>query len=404
MAIGLRLRAFRLSNHHDRESNERWRFQSASRTFFSTRVRKPCLGTHPDLRILARGRRRRHGQCRDVASDEIVEAEGHPDEPAAWIHRVAKNRILDSLRREKYREKALAFPERSSESQNPGEQTQRVPDDSNLSDDLLRMMFVCCHPILDRKSQIALTLKILCGFSVIEIARGLLMSRESAKKRIQRAKTRLADAGIEIEFPAADQLTHRLSVVHDVLYLMFNEGYSTSQGLEPIRDDVCEEAARLCHMLCEHPLLSTPESRALLSLMLFHASRLSARRDTLGNIVLLEDQDRRAWDHRLIERAHYWLIRSVEERPSRFHFEAVIAQYHCSAPSFEETDWERIILFYDRLQELFPSPIYRLNRAIAISQTGRHTEAIDELDSIRQSREMNDYYLLDVRGRSYPCG
>lgn len=318
---------------------------------------------------------------------------GVPDNPSGWIHRVARNRILDSLRREKNHQRALAFAGHNGAT--TASLVDQWLDEESLPDSLLRMMFVCCHPSLDRQSSIALTLKILCGFSVGEISRGLLMSIDAVKKRIQRAKSALAEREISLEFPSPDQLSHRLSVIHNVLYLMFNEGYSTSHGLEPVRDSVCEEAARLCHMLCEHETFSTPATRALLALMLFHASRLDSRTDSDGNIVLLEDQDRNLWDRKLMAIARRWLTRSVGSHPTRFHFEASIAQLHCSAPSVDETDWRRIILLYDRLLELHDSPVYRLNRAIAIGQTGQLDLALSELDSIRERREMRDYYLLD---------
>ena len=326
---------------------------------------------------------------------------GIPDNPAGWIHKVARNRILDALRREKTHEKSLAFvgllrnPIGVDGAVSPENLLNQWLDEQALPDSLLRMMFVCCHPELDRKSQIALTLKILCGFSIREIARGLLISAEAAKKRIQRAKSYLAANRVAIEFPSSSELQERLTVVHDVLYLMFNEGYSTSQGDRPVRDDVCEEAARLCHLLCEHKTLSTSESRALLSLMLFHASRLPARTDDFGNIVLLEEQDREKWDRSLMRVADRWLVRSVNEQPSRFHFEAVIAQYHCTAGSVKETDWKMIVKFYDRLMDLHPSPVYRLNRAIALGQSGDFKAAFRELESIRNLAEMKDYFLLD---------
>ena len=322
---------------------------------------------------------------------------GVPENPAGWIHRVAKNRILDSLRREKTHEKALAFAEAFSQS-NSEQHSQLLDqlfDEDTLHDSLLRMMFVCCHPCLDRKSQIALTLKILCGFSIREIARGLLLTEDATKKRIQRGKAKLAEEQISVELPAAEELDPRRSAVHDVLYLLFNEGYSTTQGHEPIRDDVCEEAARLCHLLCEHQTLSDSETRALLSLMLFHAARLDARTDSLGNAVLLEDQDRSQWDRGLIDVAQKWLIRSASPEASRFHFEALIAQLHCTAASIEETDWKKIVALYDRLLDRYSSPVYRLNRAIAICQTGDSHRALEELALLREEPQLQEYYLLD---------
>ncbi|MEM7238589.1 MAG: sigma-70 family RNA polymerase sigma factor, partial [Pseudomonadota bacterium] len=198
----------------------------------------------------------------DTVSSAMVQAMdawkqgGVPEKPAAWIHRVAKNRLLDALRREKTHHQAMAFVGLTDTAQDPG----LADFEAAVPDSLLAMMFVCCHPTLDRQSQIALTLKILCGFSLHEIARGLLIMPEAAKKRIQRAKAKLQATAIAVELPPTAELNERLGVVHDVLYLMFNEGYSTSHGIEPIRDDVCEEAARLCHLLCEHDTLGTPES------------------------------------------------------------------------------------------------------------------------------------------------
>ncbi len=338
----------------------------------------------------------------DMVGTAILQAmhswkqKGAPDNPVAWIHSVARNRILDTIRREKTAQQAIAF---SGWLQHANANAESVIgtifDEPHISDSLLRMMFVCCHPTLHRTSQIALTLKVLCGFSVSEIAKGLLISAAAVKKRIQRAKSQLARQKVSMEMPHVEQLPERLSVVHDVLYLLFNEGYSASRGTSPIRDDVCEEAARLCHMLCQHEVLSTPNSRALLSLMLFHAARLDSRVDALGHAILLEDQDRSVWDKNLIEVAHRWLIDSVREEPSRFHFEAVLAQVHCSADSFAETDWLTIIKLYDRLIENFPSPLYCLNRAIAIAQSGDPKLARQQLLELRDSEQLKDYFLLE---------
>ncbi len=317
---------------------------------------------------------------------------GVPDNPAGWIHKVAKNKILDALRREKIHEKAILFS-RYSESESSSLVDQWL-DGENQQDSLLQMIFVCCHPILDRASQIALTLKILCGFGVDEIARGQLNSKEATRKRIQRAKKKLAENQIQLDVPDQNELSQRLNVVHDVLYLMFNEGYSTSTGHEPIRDDICEEAARLCHLLCTHEEFSSPTTKALMALMLFHASRLESRMDRDNTIVLLQDQDRNLWDRKLIRIAEYWLGNSKTERVSRFHLEAAIAMQHCRAECFEETDWPRIVKIYTRLIELYPSSIYILNRAIAKGQAGDVDDALSDLDEIENARELRSYFLF----------
>ena len=318
---------------------------------------------------------------------------GAPENPAGWVYRVARNRMLDALRREKTHQRALTLAGQSEEA------IESLMDEwlseEQLPDSLLRMIFVCCHPALDRRSQLALTLKILCGFSLAEIARGLLISTEAAKKRVQRAKRALADAEVRIDLPPRAELEARLSAVHEVLYLMFNEGYSTSKGPEPLADDICEEAARLCHLLCQHESFSTPESRALLALMASHAARLEARVDSDGAVVLLTEQDRSKWNRQLVGAGEVWLERSRTERPSRYHLEAAISLAHCHAASIEETDWPWIVQLYDRLLELHPSPLYVLNRAIARGEAGEVEAALADLDSIRESPEMRGYYLLD---------
>lgn len=317
---------------------------------------------------------------------------GVPDNPAGWIHRAAKNRVLDALRREKTFEQAIAL---SGHSVNDQESiVDQWLEAECISDSLLRMMFVCCHPSIDRKSQIALTLKTLCGFSVSEIARGLLLPNETVKKRIQRAKQSLASSNIKLELPSDDKLALRLDVVHDVLYLLFNEGYSTSSGTESIRDEMCDEAARLCHLLCESSWSSTT-TKALLALLLFHAARLDARTDETGTVVLLEDQDRTKWDRHLIGAAGCWLAKSKTDQPTTFHLEAAIAMQHCIAPSVEATDWSTIVQLYSRLLLLRDSPIYALNRAIAIGQAGDMHEAMSQLESLRDRKHMKNYLLLD---------
>ncbi len=317
---------------------------------------------------------------------------GVPKNPAAWIHRAATNRILDSLRREKTYEKAITLSGHSLDDQESI--VDQWLEEEQIPDSLLRMIFVCCHPSLERKTQIALTLKTLCGFGISEIARGLLLPDETVKKRIQRAKNSLTTSNVPIELPNDDQLALRLDAVHDVLYLMFNEGYSTSHGVEPIRDDICEEATRLCHLLCESPY-SSPTTKALLALQLFQAARLDARTDDEGAVILLEDQDRTIWDQRLIHAGQYWLANSKHDQPTTFHLEAAIAMQHCISPSVEETDWDYIVRIYSRLLQLRESPVYTLNRAIAVGQTGDTREALAQLQLLHNHEEMKQYLLLD---------
>lgn len=317
---------------------------------------------------------------------------GVPDNPAGWMHRVAKNRILDALRREKVNEKAVERFRQTNQTTEAA--VDHWLEEEQLPDSLLRMMFVCCHPSLERKTQLALTLKTLCGFGVSEIARGLILPRETVKKRIQRAKASLAKQQLVLDLPTGGELERRLDVVHGCLYLMFNEGYSTSQGTEPIRDDICEEATRLCHILC-HSNCGSPTTRALLALQLFHAARLESRQGTGGEVILLEDQDRHTWDQQLISVAHKYLAQSQVEVPTTFHLEAAIAMQHCIAPSIADTDWDAIVRFYDRLIQISSSPIYLLNRAIALGQAGDRRQAMDELSQLRSEGGLDNYMLLD---------
>ena len=233
-----------------------------------------------------------------------------PDNASGWVHRIAKNKILDALRREKTGQKAVAA---WAETHRPdGENLDEMFFDSEIEDSQLRMMFACCHPYLARENQLALTLKALCGFGNSEIAHALLVGEETIKKRLQRATRELVERQISLDPPPAGELAARLDSVHQVLYLLFNEGYLSSDGERAIRADLCEEAARLCHLLCSQPRFGTPATRALMALMLFHAARLEARLDPDGAFLLMEEQDRGKWDHRLI-----WRARGLPERLSR---------------------------------------------------------------------------------------
>lgn len=341
---------------------------------------------------------RRLDLIEDMVQAAMVEAmnswrKGVPDNPAAWIHRVARNRIVDALRREHVHDRAIAFAGQSKTEADA--LVDQWLHQENIPDSLLRMMFVCCHPSLDRASQLALTLKVLCGFSLSEIARGLLISTEAAKKRVQRAKKTLADLKLEFDLPAEENVRDRLGGVHQVLYLMFNEGYNTSEGATPIRDDICEEAARLCHLLCEHSAIATAETQALLALMLFHAARLDSRVDDNGATVLLEHQDRSRWDRDLIEIGERWLAKSGTGPVTRFHLEAAIAVQHCRASCVESTNWKMIDAMYERLLEVQDSPIYRLNRAIALGQLGKIDQAFKLLDVAKAHPDLKHYVLLD---------
>jgi len=320
---------------------------------------------------------------------------GVPENPSGWIHRVAKNKVLDALRREEIGHRAA----RIWVSKRPN-QEQGIDDlflDNQIEDSQLRMIFACCHPQLARENQLALTLKALCGFGNSEIARALLVTEETVKKRLQRATRDLIDHQVSLDPPNTGELVERLDVVHSVLYLLFNEGYSSSKGETAIRTELCEEAARLCFLLCSDPHCNTPTTFALMALMLFHAARLDARLDHHGCVLLMEDQDRSKWDWRLIERAKQFLDRSAKGTViSAYHLEAGIALYHCSAKAYSETDWAGILRLYDALIQIHRSPVYLLNRAIVVAQIDGPRAGILALADAGQDESLRHYYLFDA--------
>jgi RNA polymerase sigma-70 factor (ECF subfamily) len=318
---------------------------------------------------------------------------GVPDNPSGWVHRVARNKILDALRRDRIGERVLG--EWAAARPAHAEGLDELFFDSEIEDSQLRMMFACCHPRLARADQLALTLKALCGFGNSEIARALLVHEETVKKRLQRATRDLIDHHIALEPPAAGELTGRLDSVHQVLYLLFNEGYSSSDGERAIRADLCEEAARLCHLLCGR--FGTPATHALMALMLFHAARLDARLDQRGSLLLMEEQDRGKWDQGLIRRAQEYLDLSAEGTViSAFHLEAGIAYHHCTAASYADTDWPAILRLYDALLALQRSPVYLLNRAIVVAQIEGPHAGIRALDEAGQDPALRHYHLFDA--------
>jgi RNA polymerase sigma factor (sigma-70 family) len=320
---------------------------------------------------------------------------GIPDNPSAWIHRAAKNRIVDALRRVEVGTRVAGEWAAAKAGADAGIDEFFV--DTEIEDSQLRVMFACCHPALAREDQLALTLKTLCGFGNAEIARGLLIHEEAVKKRLQRAKQRLIDQHASLDPPPAENLEHRLDSVHQVLYLLFNEGYSASSGESAIRADLCEEAARLCFLLSSHRHCSRPSTFALMALMLFHAARLDARLDQNGSVLLMEDQDRSQWDQRLIRRAKEFLDQSAQGTiVSPFHLEAGIALSHCTALDYASTDWQGILRLYDALIQLHPSPVYLLNRAIVIAQLHGPAAGIRALLESNSIESLRDYYLFDA--------
>ena len=340
----------------------------------------------------------------DVVQSALLQAletwklKGVPKDPAAWVGVVARNKALDAFRRRQTAEKYAPDVAWLETSKTGGRaELDELFLDAEIRDSQLRLMFACCHGELPPESRIAVALKVLCGFSLREIAHALLTSEANIKKRIYRAKRKFSSRRIAFEVPAGDELAPRLDSVHSVLYLLFNEGYNSQHPDELIRRDLTEEAIRLCHQLAEHPVCSTPATRALLALMLFHAARFDARLDSEGGILRLEDQDRDRWQQPLIARALEYLDASADgDELSRYHLEAGIAAHHCLAPSFEATDWGAILDLYDRLLALQPSPVYELNRAIVLAQLEGPAAGIAALENTPDLAALGSYHLLDA--------
>src|SRR6266571_596482 len=338
----------------------------------------------------------------DVVQDALLKAmqnwafSGVPRNPSAWLMQVARNQALDAVRRQQnFRSKETditAFFEHRSGTQSGPES---VHFDDEIRDDQLRMMFTCCHPDLPRESQVALTLKTLCGFGEEEIAAAYLTSAAAMAKRLVRARKGIREAGISFEIPAGSELSPRLDAVLQTLYLLFNEGYKASRGDELIRQGLCDEAIRLTTLLVEHPTGNRPKTHALLSLMLLSGARLSALVDAEGNLLLLAEQDRSRWDRAMIQRGLAHLNRSAAgEEISEFHLQAGIAYCHCTAASYETTDWQRILTLYDILVETNSSPVVALNRAVAISRVRGPEAGLRAVELISDRATLEPYYLL----------
>lgn len=305
---------------------------------------------------------------------------GVPDEPAAWLARVARNRALDAIRHKRVQIDHAPRLQYELAQRLDSQSSSHTPE-AGIDDQLL-MIYACCHPRLTEDTRIALTLKTCCGFSVEEIARAFLSKPATIAQRIVRAKRTLLEEEIELTVPTGDDRADRLDSVLRTLYLMFNEGYAAYAGDAHIRRDLLEDAVRLLAMLTRNPSYAAPSAHALLALMLFQLSRVSARLDDAGSILLLEDQDRTMWDRTMIDEGFVQMqhARQHAPTPTPYHIEAAIAATHASAPTFEATDWHTICKLYDALVDMNDTPIVRLNRAVAIAyahgaEAGLHAHA-----------------------------
>jgi RNA polymerase sigma-70 factor (ECF subfamily) len=318
---------------------------------------------------------------------------GMPDNPSAWLMTTAKNCALDALRRERTAKDFAPELERYLQSEwTLAPVVDELFADHAIKDDLLRMMFSCCHPRLSEAAQVAVMLNILCGFSVGEVAGAFVSSEAAIEKRITRAKKVLAESKKLFEVTAERDFSARLPAVHRALYLLFNEGYHGASPESAIRSELCGEAMRLSALLLAHPFGATAASYALSALMCLHAARLPARLDESGDFSPLSDQDRSRWDQQLIGEGLELLERSASgSEISEYHLEAAIAGIHARAKSAAETDWSAIVSLYDSLIGMRPSPIVALNRAIAIAQREGPERGLQELRAISDQDRLKRY-------------
>jgi RNA polymerase sigma factor (sigma-70 family) len=335
----------------------------------------------------------------DVVQDTLIKAmhewpfKGIPDDPVAWLHRVAKNGVIDRLRRDTRGLELIK--EHTPLLRSEWTLTATVHealDPQVIADDQLRMMFACCHPSLPPDQQVALVLKTLCGFSVPEIARAFLTNEETINKRLHRARTAFRELG-RLDIPQGHELPPRLEQVLQAIYLLFNEGYHSITHAELIREDLIEEALRLNHMLLAHEPLAIPEVHALHALMCFHTSRTASRKGEQGSVLLLHQQDRSKWDRELIALGNYHLDRSANGASiTTWHMEAAIASLYANPLRYEETDWAAIVSLYDALYRAKPGPLILINRAIALCRAEGASIALSQLEAVQGIADHNLYY------------
>jgi RNA polymerase sigma factor (sigma-70 family) len=338
----------------------------------------------------------------DVVQEAMVRAlqtwpyYGVPKNPAAWLTQAAKNLALDTIRREKtFRQKQPQIISYMEHWPGEADSASSPAFASEIKDDRLRMMFVCCHPLIPAEAQVALALKTLCGFSPPEIARAFLTTEAAIAKRLTRAKQKIRETQIRFEIPEGDELTRRLDAVLQSLYLLFNEGYKASSGDLLVREDLCREAIRLTSLLAEHPAGNQPKTHALLALMLMNAARIPARVDGAGNLLRLQEQDRARWNQPMIARGMFHIAHSAAgPEISEYHLQAGIAACHCAAKDYAATDWRQILELYDRLVAFDDSPVVALNRAVALAEVHGPQAGIEAVSAIRNLQSLESYHLL----------
>jgi RNA polymerase sigma factor (sigma-70 family) len=338
--------------------------------------------------------------AQDLVQDTLLKAintwkiKGIPENPSAWLYTVAKRKALDTIRQQKIHtaiESDLARAFKSEWTMAPA--VQHLFFDHEIEDSQLRMMFACCHPAIPYESQIALTLKTLCGLSISEIAHSFLTTDETITKRLYRAREKIREEKIDLEIPSSQTLVTRTETVLHTIYLLFTEGYNSSHPDQLIRHDLCEEAMRLCLLLIKKPLTDLPSARALMALMCFQASRSDARISEEGNIILLQHQNRERWNKELIKKGNEFINASASgDELSEYHLEAAIAACHANARSFDATNWKRILSLYELLSTIKSDPIIELNKAIALGLAESPEKGLEKLKSIKELERNSIYH------------
>jgi RNA polymerase sigma-70 factor (ECF subfamily) len=338
----------------------------------------------------------------DVVQDALVLAlerwplDGVPGNPGAWMTTVARRKAIDRLRREETLKRKIA----TLETRITDEPEEEIIDMHEIPDERLKLIFTCCHPALAKEAQIALTLQILGGLTTVEIASAFLVTPTTMAQRLVRAKRKIRDARVPYQIPPADTIAGRLDAVLAVLYLIFNAGYTAPSGNELIRSDLCAEAIRLTRILItllvqETALTEDAETFGLLALMLLHDARRKARVTPDGELVLLKDQDRTLWNQEQIAEGCRMLERALMMKaPGPYQIQAAISALHTQARCYKETDWYQIVMLYEALYRMLPSPVVALNRAIAVAMAAGYDKGLRLLDQLAETAEIKEYYLF----------